>query len=73
MEGQNFEQENNRTLIGNMMQVELAERHGESIEDFITKHAGDFREVVDKHPEFLDEFEEDKELALKHVEDIVYH
>ncbi len=57
----------------NIIQIMLAERHGESIEDFISKHSEDFGNTVESHPEFLDEFETDKEKALKDIEGIIYH
>ncbi len=73
---ENFEIQTNQdkaVIIANTMQMELAQLHGETIEDFITKHASDFRNVIDTHPEFIDIFEKDHEKALEEIGDIIYH
>ncbi len=67
------EGENLRVLTRNLMQAHLAERHGESIDDFIDKHAAQFGQVLDQHPEYLTEFDRDSEKTLKHIETILYH
>lgn len=60
-------------LIGNMMQIELAERHDEDLSHFIETRAGTFREIISTHPEYLEEFEADPEGTLKKIEDTIYH
>lgn len=60
-------------LIGNIIQVQLAERYKESITDFTEKHAKDFRHVLDAHPEYLTRFEHDAEETLQNIEAIIYH
>ncbi len=65
--------QNKSVLIANMMQIKLAQLHGESIDSFIEKHSSDFRNIINDHPEFIDDFEKDENKALKEVGDIIYH
>lgn len=60
-------------LITNIMQLELAKLHNESIEDFITKYAGQFRNTLINHPEFIQRFEENQDKVLQEIEAIIYH
>lgn len=61
------------TVLGNLMQVMLAQKHGERYEEFIELHAKTLREALDSHPEFLEKFEKDPSSVLKELEEIVYH
>ncbi|HVB19764.1 MAG TPA: hypothetical protein VNF51_00535 [Candidatus Paceibacterota bacterium] len=60
-------------LVGNLMQQQLAERHGETIETFIERHAAQFRDVLNKHPEYIAKFDDNAEETLQHIETILYH
>jgi hypothetical protein len=51
----------------------LADRHGEQLDDFINRHAREFRKYVDSHNDILDTFKENPEEALKEIEPILYH
>lgn len=55
------------------MQIKLAERHHEDLEDFIDMHAAEFRKTVDEHPELVETFEEDPERALEELDNYLYH
>jgi hypothetical protein len=59
--------------IGNLIQLQLAERHGETIENFIEKHAKDFRDVLDAHPEIIEGFDHTTEEMLHRIETVLYH
>lgn len=64
---------NERVMLGNQMQMELASMHGEQLEDFIEKHAADFRATVDRQPELLQEFKDNPDSALKKLSESIYH
>ncbi len=55
------------------MQRRLAERNGEPIEDFIRKHAAQFRAVLEEHPEYVEGFNRDAEGTLQRIETFLYH
>lgn len=58
---------------GNIIQIMLAEKQGESIDDFINKHAAKFREVADENPTWLIEFSTNPDEILKKFESTVFH
>ena len=62
-----------KVLLGNQMQMQLAGMHGEDMGDFIDKHAEEFRNVVTQNPELLDEFKRDPEAALSKLSQRIYH
>ena len=62
-----------RTQIGNVIQIQLAIRNGQTIEEFIQKHAEGFTEIVEKHPELFDEYAVNPEGVLEEVESVMYH
>ncbi|MDP3957969.1 MAG: hypothetical protein Q8Q36_00720 [bacterium] len=55
------------------MQIRLAERHNEDLDDFIAEHAAEFRKTVGEHPELIEKFEEDPEKALGELDHYLYH
>lgn len=61
------------TLIGNIMQVELARIHEEAFDKFLETHAEGFRRMVDANPELIDEFEKDPEMTLAKISETIYH
>lgn len=65
--------ENEKVLLGNQMQMMLAERHGEQMGDFIDHHAEEFRKYVDTNQEILNAFKDNPEEALKTIEPVLYH
>ncbi len=60
-------------LLTNIIQIELAQLHGESIDAFIERHASDFRNTITAHPELIEKFEQDHDAALQEIEQYVYH
>ena len=56
--------------IGNEMQRELAKKHDDFFEE---AHLISFRETLDAHPEFIQEYETYPEETLKKIEEIIYH
>jgi hypothetical protein len=65
--------EDRAVLLGNQMQLDLALLHGEDLGMFIENHAAEFRDIIQDHPEFLDEFAEQPEQTLKKIEPLLYH
>jgi hypothetical protein len=65
--------EDRTVLLGNQMQASLASRHGEELDEFIERHAADFRVIVTGHPELFDEFAKAPEVALQKIEPLLYH
>lgn len=61
------------TANGNIIQIMLAEKQGESIDDFIDKHATKFRQVADENPNWLIEFSTNPDAILKQFESKVFH
>ena len=61
------------TANGNIIQIMLAEKQGESIDDFINKHAVKFRQVADENPNWLIEFSTNPDGILKQFESKVFH
>lgn len=57
----------------NQMQMELATRHGEDIGVFIDTKAEEFRNIVQAHPEFLQDYKTAPEATLKKIEPLLYH
>ena len=66
-------QEDKLVLVGNILQVQLATRHGETFDYFLEHHADDFRKTMDAHPELFVQFETDEEKTLKEIEERIYH
>lgn len=52
-------------LTGNLMQRRLAECNGEPIEDFIRKHAAQFRAVLEGYLEYVEGFNRDVDEMLQ--------
>lgn len=73
MEQQNGGFEDRKVALGNQMQIQLAVLHGEQVEDFIERHATEFREIINSNPELLDTYTQDPEGTLKKVSEIIYH
>ncbi len=65
--------EDRNVALGNQMQMQLAEKHGEQLGDFIELHAEQFREIVTANPHFLEEYSHAPDSALEKVEKIIYH
>ena len=61
------------TLIGNIMQAELARIHEEAFDKFLETHAEGFRNLMDANPELIDEFEKDPETTLAKISETIYH
>jgi hypothetical protein len=57
----------------NILQIKLAEAHGESLEDFVANHADQFREVIKRQPEFIERFQDDPEGVIREMGSILYH
>lgn len=66
---------NQESLVaaGNIIQLMLAEKRGESIDDFIDRHAEAFRKIADENPSWLIEFSKDPDGILARFESAVYH
>lgn len=60
-------------ITGNLMQFKLAEKGGEELLDFIDKHGLQFRQALDAHPEYLEQFESDPDGVIEELSKIVYH
>lgn len=69
----NISTPDNHLLTTNIMQLELAQLHDESIDTFIEKHADNFRKIITSHPELLEKFKEDPASTLNELEKYVYH
>ena len=65
--------EDRRVQQANQMQMQLADMHGEDLLDFIGQRAGEFRKIVDAHPELYQEYERDPGATLKKIEPLLYH
>lgn len=65
--------ENRKVEQANQMQMQLADMHGEDIGDFINKRAEGFRNIVNEHPELLDEYQTAPEETLKKMGPLLYH
>ena len=65
--------EDRKVALGNQMQMQLAEIHGEQLGDFIVNHAQDFREVLNSNPNLLDEYAVKPDETLGKVEKILFH
>lgn len=63
----------NSLFTTNIMQLGLAELHNESIDDFITKHADDFRKIITEHPELIKKFEQSPDTTLDELGKYLYH
>ena len=59
--------EDQHRFLENMMQAEFAKRQHEDIALFVTEHGEEMREVLDAHPELVEEFEDDPDRALDHL------
>lgn len=62
-----------RLESANQMQMELAKMHGEELGDFIATRAGEFRDIVNSHPEYLEEYKNAPEATLRKIEPLLYH
>ncbi|MEN9337744.1 MAG: hypothetical protein RIQ41_58 [Candidatus Parcubacteria bacterium] len=60
-------------VLGNLLQLELAELVGEDVESFIDNKGEQVRVFLSNHPGFLDFFEGHKEEALQEVHKDLYH
>jgi hypothetical protein len=64
--------EKSSTGIGNLIQANLAQMHGETFDQFLDNHADDFRKVLSNQPELLEQYDTDPAGTLKAIEDILY-
>lgn len=58
--------------VENLLQVRLAEMHGEDMETFVDKHAENFRKTVNTRPELLQQYGADPEAVLRALDEIIY-
>lgn len=72
MEQESFEPEQ-EIITTNNIQVELARRHNEELDDFIALHLDDFRKTVNEHPELVSQFEEDPDGTLEQIDEYLDH
>ena len=59
--------------IRNNIQIEIAERHGEEMYDFISAHAKDIGDYLEINPEILRMYKTNPNEAIKEVEKVIYH
>lgn len=64
---------NDVVAIKNIMQQELAKRHGEDIYYFIENHAKDFGDFVGANQSVLEQYRHDPEGAIQEMEKVIYH
>lgn len=62
-----------KVASANQMQMELAKMHGEDLGEFIATKARDFRNIVNAHPEYLEEYKNAPEATLRKIEPLLYH
>ncbi len=60
-------------VLGNLLQLELAELVGEDAESFIDHKGEQVRRFLDSHLGFLDFFEGHQEEALEQLRQDIYH
>jgi hypothetical protein len=65
--------ENNKGMIGNQMQMELAASYHQDLGDFIEQYAESFREIVDKNPNLLDAYITDPKKTLEEIKTRMQH
>lgn len=64
--------EQSKMGVENLLQIQLAEMHGEDLETFSDKHAEDFRRTVSTQPELIQQYNTDPDAVLKALGDIIY-
>lgn len=66
---------NENTILAttNEMQIALAQLHGEALENFIETRASEFREIINGHPEYVEEFQNNPKSVLDKIEPLLYH
>ena len=57
----------------NMIQIMLAQKHGQDIGAFIGEHAKDVSDYIDSHPDILNKFDNDPDGVLDELDKVVYH
>lgn len=57
---------------GNILQIMLAEKNGETLDEFIDRHAALFRKIANENPTWLHEFENDPDTVLDRFNAAVY-
>ena len=65
--------EDRNVFLGNMMQVAIAKSSGEDISTFITDKAAKFRNIINAHPEYLENFKKDPEKTIQEMSSLLYH
>ena len=60
-------------VLGNIMQVRLAEIHGEDFGDFLDSHADGFRVYAKEHPEIFEEYKRNPDVTLQEISENIYH
>ncbi len=73
MEQQMGGYEDKKLASENQMQIELANMHGQDFVDFVDTKAAEFRDIVTRYPEFLEEYQTAPEETLKKIEPLLYH
>lgn len=73
MGGASLSQSEREVQMGNTIQIQLAQMHGEDLEVFAGVHGEEFRSLITTHPELVRKFEEDPQAALQEIEKIIYH
>jgi hypothetical protein len=64
---------NETTLLRNMMQIQLADLCGESIDEFIERHAERFHDLIQANPDLLDEYKRTPDSILAKVKEKILH
>ncbi len=73
MGGASLSQSEREVQMGNTIQIQLAQMHGEDLEVFVRAHSEEFRSLITAHPELVKKFEEDPQSTLQEMEKIIYH
>jgi hypothetical protein len=60
MGGASLSQIERDVQMGNIIQTQIAQMHGEDLEVFADTHGGEFRSLITNHPELVKKFEKDQ-------------